>query len=116
MFDNKILVNTPSTTAFHLRKSVREWMKKSNSQEFPSLRFSSEVAVLVEMITTELRDQFSSKGEDDQAISDKVFEMVFFMVEKVWLHYELYTSQYLKSKKLGIALHKQMKGQRGGPG
>jgi hypothetical protein len=64
------------------------------------LRFSSEVALLVEMITFSLKEKFGNTLEVEHMINDKMIELVFSLLPKMWKDYDLYTFPYLKSKKM----------------
>lgn len=76
-------------------------LKSTPSFQYSSLRFSSEVSLLLEMIKSELKNTTSkNKAELDKKIQKKLLWMCFQMVETVWEDLELYTSPYFKNKKV----------------
>ncbi len=86
---------------FSQRKPVSDILKANSSFQYSSLRFSSEVSLLLEMIKSELKNTTSkNKAELDKKIQKKLFSMCFQMVETAWEDLELYTSAYFKNKKI----------------
>lgn len=51
--------------SFHHRKAIQNYLKKSKESHFPAIRFSSEVAVLEEMIFKALKEKFSDPLESE---------------------------------------------------
>ena len=102
ILSNQVLVkNTPY---LHMKQSYREALKAGGQEEFPSLRLSIEVGLLIEILTRELHNLEARKGNKEELINQKILGLVFSMMRKVFDNYEQYLFPYLRSPKLATAL------------
>ena len=102
ILSNQVLVkNTPF---LHMKQSYRDEFKARGQEEFPSLRLSVEVGLLIEVLTRELQKFNALTGNKEEQINRKILGLVFSMMRKVFENYEEYLFPYLKSPKLATAL------------
>ena len=93
---------TSGTQFYQHRKSELSTVKSGIS--VPSLAFSSEIGIIIEVISSELRkvpyQAADPRVTAEDVIAGKVLELAFFMVKKTWTNYQITLFPYLKSKNL----------------